>query len=161
MRSPCPVALRQTGSGDLARIGQGLKRFFHLVDHVRLAPGRAKLRHDFVAVGDQDGFAGSRKADVLGQSGLQLFDSDNLHKAMVTTGSHESQLSMAIRRRLWAPSSFDCTPAGQGGHLYDLTDMKTFSRLLVTRAGAAAWSASEFSRLTTATRLDCSRMETA
>ena len=51
-------------------------------------PRRSKLRNDVVSVTDQDDLTGPSKANILGETSLQLLDPNGLHEIMVVTGSH-------------------------------------------------------------------------
>ncbi len=85
---PYPIPFRVRGSRDFSGRGQRLEDLLDAVANGRLAPRRPQFRDHLATLRYQHGFARLRQANVLRQSGLELFDSDDLHVPMLVTGSH-------------------------------------------------------------------------
>ncbi len=116
---PYPIPFRVRGPRDFSGRGQRLEDLLDDAANRCLAPRRPQFRDHLAPLRYQHGFARLRQANVLGQSGLELLEADDLHVPMLVTGSHVCKHGLpGYGLRVGTSLPFAC-----GRRLVDLADL--------------------------------------
>lgn len=116
---PYPIPLRVRGPRDFSGRGQCLEDLLDAAANRCLAPRRPQFRDHLAPLRYQHGFARLRQTNVLGQSGLELLDADDLHVPMLVTDSHVFKHGLPAYGLRVGTS----LPFASGHRLVDLADL--------------------------------------